>query len=158
MADNAPGRGMVIAATVMVVVGQVLAIANDVFLRQSDPSDVVLLVVLVVLSFFLVRRAQWARWTTVVLVGIGGILELAGVALLVAIETAPGFRASASAAVPVLASLHDPVVAFTASPAFPLLLTSVLASAVLDLWAAGILAFAPSVRSYFGPAAAGPGT
>jgi hypothetical protein len=135
----------------MIVAGQLLAIANDLLLRQSDPSDIVLLVVLVVFSVLLLRRARWARWTTVVLVAAGGLLELVGIILLVATRSAPGFWSAVDAAIPALASLHAAVVAFAASQAFLLLLGSTLISAVLDLTAAAILVLAPSVRSYFAP-------
>jgi hypothetical protein len=151
MADTTSGRNLVAAAAVMFIAAQLLAIANDLFLRQSDPSDIVLLGVLIVLSVFLLRRARWARWTTVVLVAAGGLLELAGAVLLVAARTAPGFWSAVDRAIPALAGLRTPVAAFTASRAFPLLAGSVLISALLDLTAAGILAFAPSVRAYFAP-------
>lgn len=152
-----PGRGLVIAAAAMLILGQVLAIANDVVLRQSDPSDIGLLVVLLILTVFMLRRARWARWATVALVTLGGLAELAGVALLVASNASAGFWASFTAAMPVVAaSLHQGVAAFTASPLYPLLVASVLVSALLDLTAAGILAFAPGVRAYFArPVAAG---
>ena len=149
MADDTSERRLVVAAAAMIIVGQSLAIANDVFLRQSDPSDVVLLGVLLVLSLFMLRRAGWARWTTVVLMAAGGLLELAGVILLVATKTSPAFWSAVEAAVPALAALRAPVVVFTTSQAFPLLAASVLISAVLDLSAAAILVCAPSVRSYF---------
>jgi len=140
---------MIVAAVAMIIVGQLLAIGNDLFLRQSDPSDVVGLGVLIVLSVFLLRRANWARWTIVVLVVAGGLLELVGFVVLIATKTAPGFWSAAETAVPALATLRAAVVAFTVSPAFPLLAGSVLISALLDLIAAGLLVFAPSVRSYF---------
>jgi len=143
-------RRVVVAAVVMIVVSQLLAIANDLLLGQSDPSDVVALGVLIVLSVFALRRARWARWTIVVLVALSGLLELAGFVLLIATRSSPGFWSAVEAAVPVLAGLRSAVVAFTASPAFPLLAGSVLVSAVLDLVAAGMLVFAPSVRSYYG--------
>jgi hypothetical protein len=145
----ASGRGVVLAAAVMIIAGQLLAIANDLVLRQSDPSDVVLLLVLVALSVFMVRRARWARWATVVLVTAGGLLELAGVVLLIATKSDAGFWSSVDTAIPPLVSLHAAVVAFAAAPAFALLGGSVLVSALLDLAAAGMLWFAPSVRSFF---------
>lgn len=130
----------------MIIAGQLLAIANDLYLRQSDPSDVVLLGVLIVLAVFMLRGTSWARWTAVVLVALGGVLELAGFVLLVVTKADPMFW---SAAVPVLASLHTAVVAFTASRAFPLLAGSVLVSALLDLAGAWMLVFVSSVRSFF---------
>jgi hypothetical protein len=145
---------VVLAAVVMSIVGQLLAIANDLILRQSDPSDVVLLVVLIVLSVLLLRRVRWARWATVVLLAAGGLLELAGIVLLIATRTAPGFWSAVERAVPALASLHAAAVAFAAAQAFPLLAGSLLVEALLDLSAAGMLVFAPSVRSYFTPDAA----
>lgn len=149
MADSTSGRGVVVAAVVMILAGQLLAIANDVVLRQSDPSDIVLLGVLVVLAVFLIRRARWARWTIIVLVAMGGLLELVAVALLIATMSAPGFWPAVDAAVPALAGLHAQVVTFAAAPAFPLLTASVLVSALLDLTAVGMLLFAAPVRSYF---------
>ena len=151
MADSRSGRRVVLAAVVMIVAGQLLAIANDVILRQSDPPDAVLLVVLIVLSVMLLFRIRWARWITAVLVAAGGLLELAGVGLLIATMVAPGFWSAVDSAMPALGSLHDMVVAFAAAQALPLLAGSVLISAVLDLAAAGMLMFAPSVRSYFAP-------
>src|SRR5450759_1161212 len=88
VADSSSGHRLVVAAAGMILAGQLLAIANDLLLRQSDPSDIVLLVVLVVLSVLLLRRARWARWTTVVLVAAGGLLELVGIILLVATRSA----------------------------------------------------------------------
>lgn len=149
MVDTSPARRIVIAAAAMVIVGQLLAIANDVYLRQSDPSDIVMLGILVVLSAFLLRRARWARWTTLVLVVLGGVLELAGFALLLASKTSPGFWPGLERAVPALSSLRTAVLAFTASPAFPLLAASVLVSGLLDLVAAAMLTFPRSVRSFF---------
>jgi hypothetical protein len=149
MASITSGRRLVVAAVAMIIVGQVLAIANDVFLRQSDPSDVVMLVLLVALSVPLLRRARWARWVTVVLVTLGGVLELASVVLLIATKVSPGIWPEVDAAVPALVSLHAAVVAFIVAQAFPLLVASLLISAVLDLTAAGVLVFAPAVRAYF---------
>lgn len=145
-----PGRGLVIAAASMLIAGQVLAIANDVVLRQSDPSDVGLLVVLLILTAFMLRRARWARWATIVLVTLGGVLELAGVALLVASKASPGLWTSFEAAMPaVAATLRSGVAAFAASPLYPLLTASVLVSALLDLVAAGILTLSPRVKEHF---------
>jgi hypothetical protein len=135
----------------MIVAGQLLAIGNDLILRQSDPPDTILLVVLIVLSVMLLFRIRWARWITAVLVAAGGLLELAGVGLLIATMIAPGFWSAVDSAMPSLVSLHEMVVAFAAAQAMPLLAGSVLISAVLDLAAAGTLMFAPSVRSYFAP-------
>jgi hypothetical protein len=149
VSDGTTGRGVVLAAAVMIITGQVLAIANDLVLRQSDPSDVVLVVVLIALAVFMARRARWARWATVVLVMAGGLLELAGVVLLIATKSAAGFWSTVDTAIPPLVSLHAAVVAFAAAPAFALLAGSVLISALLDLAAAGMLVFARSVRSYF---------
>lgn len=145
---------MVLIAAAMIVAGQVLAIANDLVLRQSDPADVVLLVFLIVLSAFLLRRSRLARWTTVALVAAGGLLELASVVLLIVTKSDSGFWQAVDAAIPALASLHAAVIAFAVSPAFALLTASVLISAVLDLAAAGMLIFARSVRSYFSHEAA----
>jgi hypothetical protein len=117
---------------------------------------VVLLVVLIVLSVLLLRRVRWARWATVMLVAAGGLLELAGVALLIATRTAPGFWSAVDRAIPALANLHAAVVAFATGQAFPLLAGSLLIEALLDLSAAGMLVFAPSVRSYFTPHTATP--
>jgi len=152
VADSTSGRRLVVAAALMIIVGQLLAIGNDLYLRQSDPSDVVLLGVLIVLAVFLLRRAHWARWTTVVLVAAGGVLGLAGFVLLVVLKIAPGSWSAVESAIPPLASLRTAVAAFTAARAFPLLAGSVLISALFDLAAAGMLAFAPSIRSYFAPA------
>jgi hypothetical protein len=133
----------------MILFGQILAIVNDVYLRQSDPSDIVGLVVLVALGILVLRCVGWARWTVVIFVGIGGVVELAGVVLLIAARSAPGFWPALESAVPALASLHAAVVAFTTSAAFPVLVGSTFISAVLDLVAAGILVWAPSVRADF---------
>lgn len=149
MADSESGRRAVLAAVSMVIVAQVLAIANDVILRMSDPSDVVLLVLLVILSFFVLRRAPWARWTVVVLVTLGGLLESAGAVLLIVTRSAPRFWPAVSSAIPALAALRAPVIAFATSHAFALLLGSLVISALFDLCAALMLAFAPSMRSYF---------
>lgn len=148
-ADSGPGRRTVVAAAVMTVVGQALAVTNDLVLRQSDPPDVVLLGVLIVLSIFLLRRASWARWTVVVLVGLGGLLGLAGFALIVATATYPGTWSTLQTAAPALAGLRPAVAAFIAAPAFPYLAGSVLISALLDSAAAAMLAFSSRVRSYF---------
>ena len=153
MADGIPGRRGVVAAIAMMVAGQILAIANDLALRQSDPSDIVLLGVLIVLAIFLLRRVRWARWMTVVLVAAGGVFGLAGFVLLIATKIAPGLWSGVGAANPALQSLHAATVAFTASRAFPLLAASVLISAALDLIAVAVLVFAPSVRSYFSSSA-----
>ena len=151
MAEVTSGRRFVAAAVVMIIAAQLLAIAADVLLRQNDPSDVVLLVVLIVLSVLLLRRARWARWVTVVLVAAGGVLELAAIVLLVVTMIVPGFWSALDRAIPALTSLHAMVVALAAGQALPLLAGSLLVEAVLDLSAAGILVFAPSVRSYFAP-------
>lgn len=151
MAEARPGRRAVIAAAVMIIAGQLLAVANDLILRQSDPPDSVLLVVLIVLSVLLLFRLRWARWVTAVLVAAGGLLGLAGVGLLVATMVAPGFWSAVDASMPALASLHEMVVALAAAQALPLLAGSVLISALLDLAAAWMLMFAPSVRSFFAP-------
>lgn len=143
-------RRVVAAAAVMIIVGQLLAITNDLYLRQNDPADVVLLAILIVLTFFLLRRASWARWTTIVLVTLGGVLYLAGFVLLIAAKASPEL----ASAVP--ASLRAALTGFIASPGFSLLAISVLISAVLDILAAGMLAFAPSVRSNFRRGASAP--
>lgn len=140
---------MVLATAVMVIASQLLAIANDVVLRLNDPSDVFGLVVLVLLSLLMLRRASWARWTIAVFVGLGGVLELAGFALLIVTVLAPASWAAIEAAVPALATLGPDLATFEAAPAYPLLASSVLVSALLDLAAAAMLTFAPSVRSYF---------
>lgn len=136
-------RRVATAAAAMIIVGQLLAIGNDVFLAQSDPSDVVLLGVLLVLTVFLLRGASWARWTMVVLPMLGGILSLGGFVLLIAARISPHI----SQQVP--DSLRAPLAAFIASPGFVFLAVSVLISASLDIAAAGILAVAPSIRSSF---------
>lgn len=146
MPETSQGRRVVVAAVVMIVAGQLLAIANDLYLRQSDPSDVVLLGVLIVLSVFLLRRARWARWTTVVLVATGGLLGFAGFVLLILIRISPAFSSAVDTAIP---ALRGPVAAFTASGAFPLVVGSVLVSALLDLAATGMLVLAPSIRSFY---------
>src|SRR5450759_3308116 len=117
----------------MVITAQLLAIAADLLLRQSDPSDVVLLAVLIMLWVLLLRRAAWARWATVVLVAAGGLLELGGVVLLIATSTTPGFWSAVDRAAPALATLHAAVVAFATAQAFPLLVVSILIEALLDL-------------------------
>lgn len=154
MAVPAAGRGVVVTASAMIVVAQVLAIANDVVLRQSDPPDVVLLVVLIGLSVLMVRRVRWARWTTVALVALGGVLELASVPLLIATVTSPGFWLAVESAAPGLRGLHAAVVVFAASPAFPILTGSVIISSMLNLIAAAMLLFAPSIRIFFSADAA----
>jgi hypothetical protein len=154
VAEGISGRRVVAAAVVMIIAAQLLAIATDLLLRQSDPSDVVLLVVLIVLSVLLLRHARWARWATVVLVAAGGLLELVAIVLLIATMTVPGFWSAVDRAIPALTGLHATVVALAAGPAFPLLAGSLLVEALLDLSAAGMLVFAPSVRAYFTPEAA----
>lgn len=139
------GRGVVVTASVMIVAGQLLAIANDVILRQNDPPDLVLLAVLIVLAVFLLRRARWSRWVTVGLVAAGGLLYLASVVLLFATQRDPGLWA----AVPALASLRQPVSVFIASPQRALLTASVLMSGLLDVVAVVMLAFTASARAYF---------
>lgn len=136
-------RRMAIAASAMIVIAQTLAIANDVFLRQSDPSDVILLGVLALLTLLLLRGAAWARWTMAALSILGGIVSLAGFGLLIAARIFPHF----SQQVP--AGLRAPLTAFIISPGFLLLAVSVLLGALLDIAAAGMLALAPSIRSGF---------
>ncbi len=154
MATIKSGSRLVVAAVVMIIVGQLLAIANDLILRQSDPPDVVMLVVLIALSVFLLRGAGWARWTTIVLVALGGVLEVVGFVLLVGTRADPGFWSRIETAAPFLGTLHTAVVAFTTAHAFSLLAGSVLITALFDLAAVGLLAFAPSVRAEFSPRAA----
>lgn len=154
VANETSGRRTVLAGAAMIMAGQILAIANDLVLRQSDPSDVALLVVLIVLSVFLLHRDPWARWTTIALAAAGGLLELASVVLLIVTKSDPAFWPAVDATIPALTSLHAAAVAFAASSAFALLTASVLISAVLDLTAAGMLIFARSVRSYFSHEAA----